>query len=236
MKPSLSIWPATSRDDGSAGGAARGLHEAAGSTMLSRVTEPHRAAGESPRARFSSDGAEPFRPLVLIQPGTGGVPFFCVHGAAGNVLNFRDIARRLGSHQAFYALQAHGIDGREPLETVEQMAEAYLAEVRQVQPRGPDLLGGYSSGGAVGYEVAQRLVAEGEEVALLVLLDAIRPGLLPRQTSRKEHLARLLSDGPAYLRERIEIRARQRIAALEMKLKVRFYSSQGQPLPLELRE
>jgi thioesterase domain-containing protein len=191
---------------------------------------------DSYRRRSAPRNGDAFRPLVLIQAGTGGVPFFCVHGAAGNVLNFRAIAQRLGEAQTFYALQARGIDGRDPLDTVEEMAESYLAEVRQVQPKGPYLLGGYSSGGAVAYDMAQRLVAEGEEVALVALLDSIRPGLRPRQTTLKEHAARLLSDGPAYARKRLGIKFRQRIRALEMDLKVRFYSSQGQPLPLALRD
>jgi thioesterase domain-containing protein len=191
---------------------------------------------DSPRPRSAFRNGEPFRPLVLIQPGTGGVPFFCVHGAAGNVLNFRDIARRLGESQTFYALQAKGIDGSEPLQTVEDMAESYLAEVRVVQPKGPYLLGGYSSGGAVAYEMAQRLVASGEAVALVALLDAIRPGLLPRATSLKEHAERLRAEGLSYVSERVSNKARNKARDLEMKLKVRFYANQGQPLPLELRE
>src|SRR5258708_6635551 len=52
------------------------------------------------------------------------------------------------------------------------MAEWYLLAVRRVQPKGPYLLGGWSFGGLVAFEMAQRLDALGETVALLALLDS----------------------------------------------------------------
>ena len=62
-----------------------------------------------------------------------------------------------------------------PLESVEAMAERYLAELRRVQPHGPYFLCGHSFGGLIAYELAQRLRAAGEEVGLLVLLDTWTP-------------------------------------------------------------
>jgi thioesterase domain-containing protein len=44
-----------------------------------------------------------------------------------------------------------------------------------VQPKGPYLLVGECHGGAAAYEMAQQLLAGGERVALLVLLDSVRP-------------------------------------------------------------
>jgi thioesterase domain-containing protein len=53
------------------------------------------------------------------------------------------------------------------------MAELYVREVRRAQPEGPYFLGGYCMGGTVALEVAQRLTAEGEEVALLAMFDTV---------------------------------------------------------------
>ena len=87
----------------------------------------------------------------------------------------------LGSDQPFYGLQPRGLDGRlAPFETVEVMAEHYLAEVRTVQPHGPYRLVGVCMGGLVAFEMAQRLRAEGEEVAFLALLDVRPPQPLRR--------------------------------------------------------
>src|ERR1700683_3827559 len=47
-------------------------------------------------------------PLVAIQPAGSRPIFFCMHGAGGNILIYRDLARRLGTDQPFYGLQALG--------------------------------------------------------------------------------------------------------------------------------
>jgi thioesterase domain-containing protein len=180
--------------------------------------------------------ASTFSSLVLVQRGSSRLPFFCVHGAGGNVLNFRDIARRLGQDQTVYALQARGVDGAVPLETIEQMADDYLAAARSVQPRGPYLLGGYSGGGVIAYEMAQRLTGSGEIVALVALLDTFRAGLRPQPTPLREHVRRLVQDGPAYLRRRAEVRLRRQLDGISVRLKVRFYRGQGKPLPVLLRD
>src|SRR5262249_22049148 len=49
------------------------------------------------------------------------------------------------------------------------------AAIRQVQPRGPYHLGGWSAGGVIALEMAQQLVGQGEQVGLLTLLDTTVP-------------------------------------------------------------
>lgn len=112
--------------------------------------------------------------LVAMHPGEGGPrsPFFMMAGMFGNVLNLRHLAHLVGSDRPFYGVQARGLyGGAEPHEDFVQMAADYLAEVRLVQPNGPYLLGGFSGGGLAAYEMAQQLLAAGEEVSALVLLD-----------------------------------------------------------------
>ena len=112
-------------------------------------------------------------PLVAIQPGGSQRPFFCVHPAGGNVLCYYDLARCLGPDQPFYGLQAKGLDGQEePSTTVEDMAVDYIEALRVIQPEGPYLLAGWSYGGLVAFEMARKLQAQGQQVALLALLDA----------------------------------------------------------------
>jgi thioesterase domain-containing protein len=55
------------------------------------------------------------------------------------------------------------------------MATCYLEAVRHVQPTGPYLLGGYSMGGLVAFEMARQLQKQDEQVALLALLDPSLP-------------------------------------------------------------
>ena len=141
-----------------------------------------------------------WRPLVAIQLQGKNPPFFAIHGGDGNVLFYRQLAEFLGKEQPFYGFQAQGLDGNPCTETsVEAIAAYYLEEIRNVQPRGPYLLGGYSFGGLLSYEIALELRAAGEEVALLALFDTPNPGNRPRARSWMQvapyRIPRLLSKG-----------------------------------------
>lgn len=110
--------------------------------------------------------------LVGLQTSGTRPPFFCVHPSGGNVFCFIHLARRLGNDQPFYALQAKGLNvGESPHTRVEEMASFYLEALRAVRPAGPYLLGGWSMGGVVAFEMAQQLRERGEEVGLLAMLD-----------------------------------------------------------------
>jgi amino acid adenylation domain-containing protein len=120
-------------------------------------------------------------PLVAIQPHGSLQPFYCVHAAGGNVFSYVQLAQHLGREQPFYGLEARGVDGeQEPLTRVEEMAAAYVEAVRAVQPRGPYLLGGWSLGGVIAFEMARQFQAQGETVNQLFLLDSVAPGVIRR--------------------------------------------------------
>ena len=112
-------------------------------------------------------------PLVAMQPEGSLTPAFFVHPAGGSVGAYFSLARALGSERPFYALEGTGDDERQ----VDLIASNYLAAVRAVQPDGPYLLGGWSSGGVVAFEMARQLQECGADVALVVLLDSLPPGV-----------------------------------------------------------
>jgi thioesterase domain-containing protein len=115
----------------------------------------------------------PFSPLVLLKPGAAAPPLFILHGLGGNVIELERLGRLLDSAHPVYAVQALGVDGgAAPLDSVEAMADYDLAAIRERQPSGPYFLAGYSFGGLVALEIARRLGAAGERVALLGLVDA----------------------------------------------------------------
>lgn len=59
--------------------------------------------------------------------------------------------------------------------TFTELTAAYLTEIRRRQPRGPYFLGGWSAGGICAYDAAQHLVAAGEDVQRLILIDSPNP-------------------------------------------------------------
>jgi amino acid adenylation domain-containing protein len=162
----------------------------------------------SPEASVSTTES-PWKSLVPIQPKGSKPPFFCIHGIGGEVLCFRELARYLGTDQPFYALQPQGLDGKQPFHTrIEDMATHYIREIQTVQPQGPYFLGGFSAGGIVAFEMAHQLHHQGQEVALLAMLDSSVPGSQQRLPFVKrigEHFHNLLQLGPAYLWKRIPI-------------------------------
>jgi thioesterase domain-containing protein len=75
-----------------------------------------------------------------------------------------------------YAIEARGLDrSSEPDGDLEEMIKHYVDRVQTVQAAGPYFLLGHSFGGMVVFEMAQRLIAAGERVACLVMLDTPIP-------------------------------------------------------------
>lgn len=141
-------------------------------TLFERATIENLAA----HLRQHTDSPTGSTSLVEIQSGHSTSPFFCVHPAGGTVFCYVDLARQMGRDQPFYGLQSRGLyNGYSPHSRIEEMAAYYLGLIRAVQPNGPYLLGGWSIGGLVAFEMAQQLQAQGEQVAMLALLDTVAP-------------------------------------------------------------
>jgi amino acid adenylation domain-containing protein len=110
--------------------------------------------------------------LVELQPGRGLAPLFCVHPIGGEVFCYLDLVRALGEERPAYGLRAPGPESGEPLREIERMASRYVALIREIQPAGPYHLLGWSMGGLIAFEMARQLRREGQEVALLALVDS----------------------------------------------------------------
>jgi acyl transferase domain-containing protein/thioesterase domain-containing protein/acyl carrier protein len=178
-----------------------------------------------------------FQALVTIQRGSHElIPFFCVHGAGGNVLNFRDLSQAMGRSQPFYGVQAYGIDGIErPLPSIEEMAETYLREIRRRQPEGPYLLGGYSGGGLVAFEMARQLTAAGDNVALVVMFDTFPPQIPDRDVTLRMRLRRVKDERWSYVSNIVARRLAERRAARNLA-RIDAIVRDGGVVPSELRE
>lgn len=199
------------------------------------------AAARGVEAPLDQEGvtgsSPPLRALVAVQPGSADrTPIFVVHGAGGNVLNVSDLARALGPAQPVFGLQASGIDGvSAPAESIEQMAQSYLDEIRVAQPRGPYLLAGYSGGGIVAFEMARRIEAAGDAIGVLALIDTFHPQMpLPRVTMLTR-LERLRTERTSYLRDVVDRLRKSRQDARDAR-RIEGHVTAGEPVPLALRE
>ena len=148
--------------------------------------------------------------LVPMQPKGEKAPFFCVHDIEGDVFTLRALAQHLGETRPFYGLRYFGSDGAtRQFADLDAMARYYVGEIRKVQPSGPYFLGGHSFGGKAAFVMAQQLRADGEDVALLALMDSFSgrgPQNLPMPQWIAQHIrtmaAQPMKTWPAYVLQR----------------------------------
>ena len=114
-----------------------------------------------------------FPPLLQLKPGIEAPPIFLAHGLGGTAMDFFQLVKHIQTEHSIYGLQAKGADGvDEPFDRIEDLAQFHLDAIKEVQPQGPYYLIGFSLGGLVTLEIAQRLKEQEEEVALLGLLES----------------------------------------------------------------
>ncbi|MEO1619995.1 MAG: alpha/beta fold hydrolase [Cyanobacteria bacterium J06632_3] len=119
--------------------------------------------------------------LVPIQPHGSRRPFF-FHGGSADALTWARFSQLLGTEQPFYALQRPDLDGSTITDaTVESLATACIQEIKTIQLEGPYVLGGHCFGGAVAYEIARQLEAQGDAIAALIQIDAYCPNAVSKK-------------------------------------------------------
>lgn len=124
-------------------------------------------------AAFIEQSDPVWHPYVVPIRGTGSQPpFFCVDAGP----RYLSLARRLCTDRPFLGL----LHPNAIATSIEAMAEFSVKSIRAVQPEGPYFVAGWCSAGIIAYEIAQQLRAQGQEVALLVLFDAVNPARLDR--------------------------------------------------------
>src|SRR5206468_3949541 len=103
-------------------------------------------------------------------------PLFFLHGDfSGGGFYSHGLARSLGADQPFYAVHPHGLDRSPVPDSIEAMARERLVALREARPHGPYFLAGHCNGALVAVEMARELLAENEEVPLVVIMDAAVP-------------------------------------------------------------
>jgi amino acid adenylation domain-containing protein len=179
--------------------------------------------------------------LVPIRVGDTS-PFFFLPGGGDPGMVALKLALHLDPRQTVFTFDFDR-PFRESLDSPEivPLAAALLHQLQSVQPRGPYLLGGYSLGGIVAFEMARQLHALGERVALLVLIDTYGPDY-PRRATRWEmewqHWQRMRGLSPSGKLRDLAHRLRNRWRRATSRWKVRAlqdasadYATTGRAVP-----
>ncbi len=109
--------------------------------------------------------------LVEIQPDGSRTPLFCTPAADGLTMVYHELSDHLGEDQPVYGLNSPGVLGLPIPDTLEELAADMIREMREIQPHGPYLLAGYCSGGTTAMEIARQLIEDGEQVAMLAMIE-----------------------------------------------------------------
>ena len=143
--------------------------------------------------------------VINTGPGTGRNPVFIVGGVGGNVNNLHELGSLIGQSRPVIGFQTRGILGHTSHDSIEAMATDNLRYLRMHQPKGPYLIAGYSGGALTAFEMARQIIAMGEEVRHLFVLDTYAPGFA-RNFKPKTNvgLKGRLADELDYLRTRPE--------------------------------
>jgi L-arginine---[L-arginyl-carrier protein] ligase len=116
-------------------------------------------------------GHKGFDPVLPLRQGQGP-QLLCFYPGSGFAWQYSVLSRYLDPQWRITGLQSprpHGLLASS--RDMSEMISGQLSIIRAQQPHGPYYLLGYSLGGSVAYQIAERLQAAGEEVAFLGLLD-----------------------------------------------------------------
>lgn len=196
----------------------------------------HAAPKSGGSTRRSSEGSADY---TTVNGGGALSPLFWLNG-----YEIVELAQALmPPERPVYYLHHQGSDGKPARHrTIPAMVDYYLQAILQVEPDGPYCIGGYSIGGPLAHEIANRLKAMGKEVEILMLVSPVGDPKLARGAYLRHHrqkaaamnaLQRLAYMGRKYvwLYQRA---ARLSLQRMWRRLHCSSYFLLGRPLPSRL--
>lgn len=125
----------------------------------------------------STDTQSSQSPLVCIKPGKEGVkPLFLVHPIGGSVFCYHELSNEIHEDRPVYGLQFSLGANKDSTKTqIREMAASYIETIKEVTGNDAVILGGWSLGGVITYEMARQLEAKGHAPEIIFLIDSASP-------------------------------------------------------------
>ncbi len=126
------------------------------------------------RRADEAEGGSGLQVLLPLRAGGSKPAIFGVHPAGGLAWFYGGVVEHLDRDRPVFGLQdPHVVAGEPCADSVDALAERYVAEIRRAQPNGPYHLLGWSLGGEIAHAMAVRLQREGDQVGTLAVLDSV---------------------------------------------------------------
>ncbi|EKE00875.1 MAG: hypothetical protein ACD_21C00260G0004 [uncultured bacterium] len=108
--------------------------------------------------------------LVKIKSTGNKQPLFLIHPVGGTVFCYIELAKYLSIDHPLIAIQDPLLESEQvPFVSIEEMAQHYLQAIKSVQNDGHYLIGGYSFGANVAFEIVKQLEQEGKTASLFII-------------------------------------------------------------------
>lgn len=139
---------------------------------------PLRSVRSTPNSDEQNSSASTVRKAMLVPLSdySDKPPLFLVPAGAVSVSGVRYLAREISEFtcHALVTMEANATDQLR----VEELAQAFVAELRSTQPTGPYRIAGICEGAYICWDIARQLSAEGDDVSFLGLFDTPNPDAL----------------------------------------------------------
>jgi thioesterase domain-containing protein len=147
------------------------------------------------------------------------VTIFFIHPHLGTVPSMRHFTGPLGPGYRIEVRCPDQLNGRiDVSRSIEDLTRPLMESVRASQPSGPYVIAGHSIGGLFAYELARQLIAGGERVAWLGMLDSASSTVLGKRPARRQLLVHYARRGPRVLLEQCRSALRRELQELRVRL------------------
>jgi iterative type I PKS product template protein len=147
---------------------------AASEVSLDELDALERSGYRKKSVEFTSNAV-----LIHGNPAQHQTSVFLVTDGAGSATAYLHLPR-FSSGLPTYALESPFVRcPQQYSHTVEETAAIYIASIRKIQPHGPYVIGGWSAGAVHAYEISRQLLASGETIRSLVIIDMHIPRPMP---------------------------------------------------------
>ncbi|MBL8262873.1 MAG: alpha/beta fold hydrolase, partial [Xanthomonadaceae bacterium] len=105
-----------------------------------------------------------------------------IHPVGGQVHCYVELSKAIRFDGSIYAMQAD--PDNDAQDALQHMATTYLEVFRRVDQAGPRVVGGWSMGGVIAYEMARQMAQEGAAPRSVIMLDSHSPAILARKVEK----------------------------------------------------
>ena len=122
--------------------------------------------------------------MASLNPGEPpALPLFLVHGGDGHSFSYLRLVRAIESSRPVKALICPSLNPDEPFRSIPDLLNIYVEALLKEHGGAPFVLGGWSHGGLLAYDLAKLLTEAGEKVVAIVMFDTDPPNVSPKNTA-----------------------------------------------------